>query len=72
MTITEELGEGGFKVAYGAEISGKLEALKLIQVSTDPEDATVLGFGLDRKSGTDHLEPLREGIHVFKERTGLG
>ena len=30
-----------------------------------------LGFGLDRKSGTDHLEPLREGIHVFKKMTGL-
>lgn len=31
-----------------------------------------LGFGLDRKSGSDHLEPLREGIHVFKKMTGLG
>ncbi|MBU0483780.1 MAG: hypothetical protein KKB30_04620 [Proteobacteria bacterium] len=30
-----------------------------------------LGFGLDRKSGSDHLEPLREGIHVFKKMTGL-
>jgi hypothetical protein len=31
-----------------------------------------LGFGLDRKSGAEHLEPLREGIHVFREMTGLG
>jgi hypothetical protein len=31
-----------------------------------------LGFALDRKSGNDHLEPLREGIHVFKEMAGLG
>lgn len=30
-----------------------------------------LGIRLDRKSGSDHLEPLREGIHVFKRMTGL-
>lgn len=35
-------------------------------------EITGLGFGLDRKSGSDHLEPLREGIHVFKKMTGLG
>jgi hypothetical protein len=29
------------------------------------------GVTLDRKSGDDHLEPLREGIHAFREMAGL-
>lgn len=39
--ILEELGEGGFKVAFRAEISGGLEALKLIEIPCDPADPSV-------------------------------
>lgn len=41
MNVFEELGEGGFKVVYRAAISGTHEALKLIQIPTDPQDASV-------------------------------
>lgn len=39
--IIEELGEGTFKVAFRAEIGASEEALKLVRIPTDPEDATV-------------------------------
>lgn len=41
VNISAELGEGGFKVAYRAEVKGKLEALKLVLIPADPEDSTV-------------------------------
>lgn len=41
VTIVEELGEGGFKVAYKAIVKGKHEALKLVQIPCDPSDTSV-------------------------------
>lgn len=41
ITIHEELGEGGFKVAFRAEIKGKIEALKVIEIPFDKEDSSV-------------------------------
>jgi eukaryotic-like serine/threonine-protein kinase len=39
--IVEEIGSGGFKIVYRALIKGKMEALKLVQLPTDPNDADV-------------------------------
>lgn len=39
--ISEELGEGGFKVVYRAQVNGKEEALKLVRIPVDPNDDTV-------------------------------
>jgi eukaryotic-like serine/threonine-protein kinase len=39
--IIEENGSGGFKIVYRARINGNMEALKLVQIPTDPNDADV-------------------------------
>ena len=39
--LIEELGEGGFKVVYKAQIGGHEEALKLVRIPRDPGDPTV-------------------------------
>lgn len=36
-----ELGEGGFKVAYRANVKGNEEAVKLVRIPIDPKDPTV-------------------------------
>lgn len=36
-----ELGTGGFKVAYRAEVNGILEAVKIVRIPVDPEDSAV-------------------------------
>lgn len=39
--IIDELGSGGFKVVYKAVINGNTEALKLVQIPADPNDAGI-------------------------------
>lgn len=39
--INEELGEGGFKVAYRARIEGREEALKIVSIPVDPSNSAV-------------------------------
>lgn len=41
VSIQEEIGEGGFKVVYRADVSGRTEALKLVRIPVDPNDPTV-------------------------------
>jgi len=40
-SLSEELGEGGFKVVYRAQVGGHEEALKLVRIPRDPSDPTV-------------------------------
>lgn len=37
----DELGTGGFKVAYRAEVNGILEAVKIVRIPVDPQDSAV-------------------------------
>lgn len=37
----EEIGTGGFKVVYKAQVKGKLEAVKLVQIPSDEHDRTI-------------------------------
>ncbi|MFC1816535.1 serine/threonine-protein kinase [Thermodesulfobacteriota bacterium] len=37
----EEIGSGGFKVVYKAQINGKVEALKLVQIPCDENDENI-------------------------------
>ncbi|MCX6644965.1 MAG: serine/threonine-protein kinase [bacterium] len=39
--LRNELGEGGFKVAYRAEVDGVIEAVKIVHIPVDLTDATV-------------------------------
>jgi serine/threonine protein kinase len=39
--LHHELGEGGFKVAYEAEVNGVTEAVKIVHIPVDPSDQTV-------------------------------
>jgi serine/threonine-protein kinase len=44
----EEIGSGGFKVVYKGLISGRIEALKLVQIPADENDSTVRDENLRR------------------------
>lgn len=44
----EEIGSGGFKVVYKALVSGKIEAVKLVQIPSDENDETVRDENLRR------------------------
>ena len=44
----EEIGSGGFKVVYKALVSGKIEAVKLVQIPSDESDETVRDENLRR------------------------
>ena len=37
----EEIGSGGFKVVYKAQVNSKIEAVKLVQVPSDEDDGTI-------------------------------
>ena len=67
-TIIEELGEGGFKVAYRAEIAGNQEALKLVQIPTDPEDPTV--EETNRRRAYREIDILRKCSSPFLVKLG--
>ncbi|MEJ2366652.1 MAG: hypothetical protein P8017_18680, partial [Deltaproteobacteria bacterium] len=41
ITFLEEIGEGGFKVTYRADINGSIEAAKLTRIPADSNDPTV-------------------------------
>jgi serine/threonine protein kinase len=44
----EEIGSGGFKVVYKALVSGKIEAVKLVQTPSDESDETIRDENLRR------------------------
>jgi serine/threonine protein kinase len=44
----EEIGSGGFKVVYRALVSGKIEAVKLVQIPSDENDVTIRDENLRR------------------------
>jgi serine/threonine protein kinase len=44
----EEIGFGGFKVVYKALVSGKIEAVKLVQIPSDESDETIRDENLRR------------------------
>ena len=41
VSIQGEIGEGGFKVVYRADMNGRAEALKLVRIPVDPGDSAV-------------------------------
>jgi serine/threonine protein kinase len=47
-TFLAEIGEGGFKVVFRAEVNGAVEAVKLTQIPLDPNDRTVEGTNSHR------------------------
>jgi eukaryotic-like serine/threonine-protein kinase len=44
----DEIGSGGFKVAYRAVVGGKIEAIKLVQIPSDEIDETIRDENLRR------------------------
>jgi len=58
----EEIGSGGYNVVYKALVSGKIEALKLVQIPGDESDETIRD---------EHILPLLEGLRQFRERAEL-
>ncbi|MBL7181310.1 MAG: serine/threonine protein kinase [Desulfobacterales bacterium] len=44
----EEIGSGGFKVVYKAQVKGKIEAVKLVQIPSDENDRTIRDENLRR------------------------
>ena len=44
----EEIGSGGFKVVYKAQVNNKIEAVKLVQVPSDEDDGTIRDENLRR------------------------
>jgi serine/threonine protein kinase len=44
----EEIGSGGFKVVYKAQIGSKIEAVKLVQIPSDENDRTIRDENLRR------------------------
>lgn len=44
----EEIGSGGFKVVYKAQVNGKIEAVKLVQIPGDENDRTIRDENLRR------------------------
>lgn len=41
VSIQAEIGEGGFKVVYRADVLGRAEALKLVRIPVDPDEPSV-------------------------------
>lgn len=46
--IVEEIGSGGFKIVYKAFINGSMEAFKIVQIPSDPNDPDVKTENLKR------------------------
>lgn len=44
----EEIGSGGFKVVYKANVTDNIEAVKLVQIPSDPADETIRDENLRR------------------------
>jgi len=44
----EEIGSGGFKVVYKAQVNSKIEAVKLVQIPSDENDGTIRDENLRR------------------------
>jgi serine/threonine protein kinase len=66
--IIEELGEGAFKVAFRAEIGGMEEALKLVLIPIDQEDATV--EEINRRRAYREIDILRNCSSPFLVKLG--
>lgn len=63
-----EIGEGGYKVAFRAEVNGRVEAFKLTRIPEDPADPTVAEN--NRRRLSRELELLRTCTTPFLVKLG--